>query len=185
MIFIAKARGLSAVCKVMPVSTNIVFILASSNISKGRFQREDLSFIISISICNCTLQNSLCAAKFATRRAEDVVAQRMLCYRRGCFTQRMLLCRGCCHAKDVVTQRMLSCRGCCACKGCCRVEDDVAQRMLSRRGCCCTEDVVAHRMLSRRGCCHVGCCRAEDVVTEEVVAQRRHRMLLRRGCCRA
>jgi hypothetical protein len=97
--------------------------LASSNISKGHFQKEAYHLFIPISICNYALQNSLRTAKFTAHRAEDVVVQRMLSRRE---------CR---HAEDVVAQRMLSR------KGCCRAVDFVAQW------------VVAHRMLScKEGC---------------------------------
>jgi hypothetical protein len=48
MIFIEKGRGLSEVCKIMCVSTNIFFVfLASSNISKDQFQKESYHLLFS------------------------------------------------------------------------------------------------------------------------------------------
>jgi hypothetical protein len=68
------------------VSTNIVFSTwPSSNISKGRFQKEALSFLIFISICNCAANLTvrcklqLCAANFTMHCKLHCTLQTQLC----------------------------------------------------------------------------------------------------------
>jgi hypothetical protein len=89
----------------------ILFLcLASSNISKGQFQKEAYHLFFHFHL-------QLCTAKFTVRCKALCTAQRILVAQR---TDRI------CRAVDFVAQRMSV-----AHKGCCRAVDFVAQWILS------------------------------------------------------
>jgi hypothetical protein len=161
MIFIAKVIGLSTICKVMHVSTHIVFMtghhLTSPRVS---FKRKLIIYLFHFHL-------QLRAAKFSTCCAEHfTIAQGFVtqwissckgilsCSGRSGFVAQWI-CRavdlsriGCCRAVDlsqwicravdVVTHRMLSCIGC--------FSGFVVHRMLS-----CAEDVIAQWIFLRTG----------------------------------
>jgi hypothetical protein len=147
--------------------------LASSNISKGQFQKEDfhLLFPFPFATARCkifyALHRALHRAKDLSRsgfhRAVDFIAQ-WISSRSG-FHRAVGCCHRGCSSVDVIAQWMLSRSRMSSRSGCHRAVDVVAHRMLSRRGChhavdfiaqwiCHAWDVVAHRMFSRRGCHH-------------------------------
>jgi hypothetical protein len=151
--------------------------LASSNISKGQFQKEAYHLLFPFPFATA-LQNLLRAAQSTSPRkgfchAVDFIVQ-WISSRSGCHAQwdGMLSRSGFHRAVDVVTH------------GFCRAVDFIAQWISSRMGCCRTwmlsrsgfhravdfvaVDVVAQWMLSRmsvdfvtvdfitHGCCHDG-----------------------------
>jgi hypothetical protein len=85
MIFIAKVRGLSAVCKVMHVSTNIVFSTWHHPTSpRVGFKRKLYHFLFSFPFAtvhcktHCALQNSLRTAKLTVQNSMCVALQNSL-----------------------------------------------------------------------------------------------------------